>query len=258
MHPNTCRHENKIYVLYFTVLFSVPLWGFVCLFQAEAFLVARYVWELLAHKKDDERYFQITSAVTDGCSVIRNWKAVITFKQYSSAYLFTCHDAHKDICYYKDCINTGKKANGTQTNARAKSFRPLHFRIFRADVKLSQTSPHTIWDLVPISACFVFGSVKFKSRTELLTPRLKVFVSSSLFLDKHQVISLWEPSIIASRLPVHTGFHMDFCACAHSWTPLWCCALSIGWNIFIILLHDVSEIDASPSFFWLLAVKSLF
>lgn len=215
----SCRYDNKIYVFCFTVLFSVPLWGFVWVFQAEVFFVARYFWEILAHKTDDERYFQIPSAVTDGCSVIRNWKVGITFKQYSSAYLFTCRDAHKEIYYYKDCISTGKKAYGIQTKARAKSLRPLHLRIFRADVKLSQTSPHTIWDLVLFSACFVFGSVKFKSRMELVTPRLKVFVSFSLFLDTHQDISLWERSIIASRLPDLTGFHMDFCACALSWTP---------------------------------------
>jgi hypothetical protein len=221
------------------------------------FFVTRYVTEILGHKTDDESYFQIPSAVTDGCSVIRNWKVGITFKQYSSAYLFTYHDAHKEIYCYKDCINTGKKAYGIQTMARSKSLRPLHLRIFRADVKLSQTSPHKIRDLVLISACFVFGSVKFKSTTGLVTPRLKVFVSFSVC--KHQDISLREPSIIASRLhqsiPAFTWISVHVHVPEHHDDVVQCPLTGV---FFIILLHDVSEIYASPSFFWLLAVPSPF
>jgi hypothetical protein len=89
----------------------------------------------------------------------------------------------------------GEKTCGIQTKARAKRLHPLHFRIFRSDVKLSQASPHTIWDLVRISTCYVFGSVKFKSRTELVTPRLKVFVSFSVFLDIYQDLVFVVPCI---------------------------------------------------------------
>jgi hypothetical protein len=127
MQLTTSRYDKKIYVFYFTVLFSVPLCGFVYLFQAEVFFVARYVWEMLAHKTDDERYFQIPSAATDGCSVIRNWKVVIKSKQYSSAYLFTCHDARKEFYCYKDCINTGKKSIWHSDKSTRKISSPTSF-----------------------------------------------------------------------------------------------------------------------------------
>jgi len=114
--------------------------------------------------------------------------------------------------------------------ACAKSLRPLHLRYLSCWRKsFANFAPH-ILGFSTDQCLFCIRECQVQIHDGISDSSIEIFVSFSVC--KHQDISLWEPSIIASRLPVHTGFHMDFCACARSWTPRWCCAMSIDWGIF--------------------------
>ena len=238
--------QQDLCALFHCVILCVPLMFRLRISSRSVFRGQMHLGNL-ANRTDDARY-QIPRAVTDGCSVLRNWKFGIIIKHYSSAYLFTCHEAHKEFYYYKDCINTGKKAYGIQTKARAISLLPLHLRTSRADVEtFANCAPHNMrFSTDQWWFCIRDCQVQIQDgTTDISIERFCVILTFSWQMPRY---FLMRPSIVASRLAVHTGFRMDFCTCARFWTPRWCCALFIDWSIFIISLHDVFEIDASPSF----------